>query len=199
MAAQPETAARARAQVDHTAMMYPSYKPYTAADSPNVLHYGLLFEVAGTGFKFDKHWYMAFDALACPPSGVWGRDRFGRPTGGLFPHPPNPLMLTSQARASPATRARTPAPRARTTLLPGSPGPLSRGRLRAAPSRCRASLRTTHRCLTCYVRPHALSVRPHGTSRMADTGPAAGSRLARRYLVRLSAVKEHNDTGTYCH
>ena len=35
-------------------MLYPSYRPYTAADSPNVLHYGLLFEVEGTGFKFDK-------------------------------------------------------------------------------------------------------------------------------------------------
>ena len=84
-------------QVDHTAMLYPSYRPYTAADSPNVLHYGLLFEVEGTGFKFDKHWYQTFDGLACPP---WGRDKFGRPTGGLFPHPPNPLMLTTQARCT---------------------------------------------------------------------------------------------------
>lgn len=78
-------------------MLYPSYRPYTAADSPNVLHYGLLFEVEGTGFKFDKHWYQTFDGLACPP---WGRDKFGRPTGGLFPHPPNPLMLTTQASSA---------------------------------------------------------------------------------------------------
>ncbi len=165
-----------RAQVDHTAMMYPSYKPYTAADSPNVLHYGLLFEVAGTGFKFDKHWYMAFDALACPPSGVWGHDRFGRPTGGLFPHPPNPLMLTSQAR-----RAAAPHP-CHTLAPPRLPAVLNpccaAARGRRPPSA--APVPGQHHCLTCYVRPHAWSVRPHGTYRLADTRPAAGRCFTRR-------------------
>lgn len=41
--------------------------PCLSAEPPKVLHYGLLWEVAGTGYKFDKHWHYDFDPLKCPP------------------------------------------------------------------------------------------------------------------------------------
>lgn len=35
--------------------------------SPHVLHYGLLWEVKGTAYTFDKHWHFDFDPFLCPP------------------------------------------------------------------------------------------------------------------------------------
>jgi len=32
-----------------------------------VLHYGLLWNVPGTNYSFDKHWHYGFDQLTCPP------------------------------------------------------------------------------------------------------------------------------------
>ena len=32
-----------------------------------MLHYGILWNLSGTGYAFDKHWHYDFDALACPP------------------------------------------------------------------------------------------------------------------------------------
>jgi hypothetical protein len=37
------------------------------AETPKVLHYGLLWQVAGTQYSFDKHWHYQFDPLSCPP------------------------------------------------------------------------------------------------------------------------------------
>ena len=35
-----------------------------------MLHYGLLWSVPGTEYKFDKHWHYQFDPLTCPPWNV---------------------------------------------------------------------------------------------------------------------------------
>ena len=35
-----------------------------------MLHYGILWNISGTSYAFDKHWHYDFDALACPPWGV---------------------------------------------------------------------------------------------------------------------------------
>eukprot|EP00884_Botryococcus_braunii_P005119 jgi/Botrbrau1/14608/Bobra.67_2s0008.1 len=42
---------------DHEAMLYPGYLPSSPTENPNVLHYGLLYDIPHTTFKFDKHWY----------------------------------------------------------------------------------------------------------------------------------------------
>ncbi|CAK0787529.1 hypothetical protein CVIRNUC_010749 [Coccomyxa viridis] len=82
---------------DHRAMLYPGYMPYSTADLPNVLHYGLLYGVEEAGWQFDKHWYQEFDALVCPP---WAPPPEGEnPTQGLFPFPPQPSTLTSKGEA----------------------------------------------------------------------------------------------------
>jgi hypothetical protein len=62
---------------------------------PNVLHYGLLFEIKEAGYSFDKHWYANFDALQCPP---WEdvASSGALPKKGLFPFPPHPSTLTSK-------------------------------------------------------------------------------------------------------
>ncbi|KAK9905110.1 hypothetical protein WJX75_009783 [Coccomyxa subellipsoidea] len=85
-------------KTDYTAMLYPSYMPYTLADVPNVLHYGLLFEIKEAGYSFDKHWYANFDALQCPP---WEdvASSGALPKKGLFPFPPHPSTLTSKGEA----------------------------------------------------------------------------------------------------
>lgn len=36
-------------------------------EPPKVLHYGLLWQVPGTQYSFDKHWHYQFDPLSCPP------------------------------------------------------------------------------------------------------------------------------------
>jgi hypothetical protein len=54
-----------------------------------VLHYGLLIEVEGTSYQFDKHWAYGFDPFQCPPwtlSSVFNATHGN--AGGLFPHPP---------------------------------------------------------------------------------------------------------------
>ncbi|CAL5224706.1 g7434 [Coccomyxa viridis] len=82
---------------DHRAMLYPGYMPYSTADLPNVLHYGLLYGVEEKGWEFDKHWYQDFNALRCPP---WEVPPAGeRPKQGLFPFPPRPSSLTSKGEA----------------------------------------------------------------------------------------------------
>jgi hypothetical protein len=48
----------------HTAMLYPGYD---VVEPPKVLHYGLLWNVPGTQYSFDKHWHYSFDPLSCPP------------------------------------------------------------------------------------------------------------------------------------
>ena len=59
---------------------------------PKVLHYGLLWEVDSTPYKFDKHWHNGFDALQCPP---WNLNSTV-PAGGLFPHPPGPKTFQTK-------------------------------------------------------------------------------------------------------
>ena len=63
---------------------------------PKVLHYGLEWDVPGTSWRFDKHWYQKFDALACPP---WDLTP-DKPQQGLFPHPPHPSSLTSKVHVA---------------------------------------------------------------------------------------------------
>lgn len=64
------------------------------ADVPNVMHYGLLFEIKDTSFSFDKHWFQTFDALKCPP---WVEVAAGeRPQHGLLPAPPHPSTLKGE-------------------------------------------------------------------------------------------------------
>ena len=68
---------------------------FVFADVPNVMHYGLLFEIKDTSFSFDKHWYQTFDALTCPP---WEEAAAGqRPQHGLLPAPPHPSTLKAEA------------------------------------------------------------------------------------------------------
>lgn len=82
------TFAAAKANVWHymdtTSMLYPSYTP-TAI--PKLMHYGL--EIPIEGYSWDKHWYMNFDVLKCPP---WDLS-VARPQEGLFPPPPHPSSL----------------------------------------------------------------------------------------------------------
>lgn len=65
---------------------------------PNVLHYGLLFEIKEAGYSFDKHWFQKFDALQCPP---WedSVEDLPNPVKGLFPFPPHPSTLTAKVRS----------------------------------------------------------------------------------------------------
>ncbi len=60
------------------------------AEPPRVLHYGLLFEVKGHGFAFDKAWFHDFDPQQCTP---WDLS-LDRPTAGLLPLPPSPSTFT---------------------------------------------------------------------------------------------------------
>ena len=55
------------------------------------MHYGLLWEVPNTGYKFDKHWHYGFDPFKCTP---WNLDSSDSRNikGGLFPHPPRPSL-----------------------------------------------------------------------------------------------------------
>ncbi|CAL8464472.1 g4007 [Coccomyxa elongata] len=85
-------------KTDYTAMLYPSYMPYTVADVPNVLHYGLLFEIKEAGYSFDKHWFQKFDALQCPPWEDFVQD-LPNSVKGLFPFPPHPSTLTAKGEA----------------------------------------------------------------------------------------------------
>ena len=62
---------------------------------PKVLHYGLHWEVARSGYEFDKHWFFDFDALMCPP---WNLTE-ERSRGGLFRHPPHPSTFSTKASA----------------------------------------------------------------------------------------------------
>ena len=57
-----------------------------------MLHYGLLWDVPNTEWKFDKHWHYGFDAYKCPP---WNLTT-DRPTAGLFPYPPAPKDLKTR-------------------------------------------------------------------------------------------------------
>jgi hypothetical protein len=76
-------------------MRYPGYAVDREIyqDPPSVLHYGILWEVAGTGYSFDKHWHYDFDALACPPWHM-SDDPF-HTKRGLFAHPPRPSSLNT--------------------------------------------------------------------------------------------------------
>lgn len=71
--------------VHHTAMLYPGYE---VLEPPKVLHYGLLWQVPGTQYSFDKHWHYQFDPLSCPPWNVGTDPRQSHK--GLFAHPPAP-------------------------------------------------------------------------------------------------------------
>ncbi len=70
---------------------------------PNVLHYGLLYEIKEAGYRFDKHWYANFDALQCPPWEIVAAGTL--PKKGLFPFPPHPSTLTSQVTPKFAARS----------------------------------------------------------------------------------------------
>ncbi|KAI7838943.1 hypothetical protein COHA_007303 [Chlorella ohadii] len=76
-------------------MRYPGYAVdrETYEDPPSVLHYGILWNVSGTDYAFDKHWHYDFDALACPP---WNMSDDPRLTKrGLFAHPPRPSAFNT--------------------------------------------------------------------------------------------------------
>lgn len=61
---------------------------------PKVLHYGTQWKVPNTTWSWHKAWYHnAFDAMQCPP---WDLAQ-ERPSGGLFPFPPSPAQIPSQA------------------------------------------------------------------------------------------------------
>lgn len=94
--AYPRTQAHARTN-DNTTRA----SPRARAEAPYALHYGLVFDIPDTGFKFDKHWYNGFDATQCPPWDLHpGRGDLDRArSGGLFPHPPRPSVLKSVVRA----------------------------------------------------------------------------------------------------
>lgn len=63
------------------------------AAMPRVLHYGLRWDIPGSSWEFDKHWYQDFDVLQCAP---WNENAAqDRPKQGLFHHPPHPDTLTS--------------------------------------------------------------------------------------------------------
>ncbi len=55
-----------------------------------MLHYGLLWEVKGHNYAFDKAWYKNFDPQQCGP---WDMSA-ERPAAGLFPLPPSPSTFT---------------------------------------------------------------------------------------------------------
>ncbi|KAK9863378.1 hypothetical protein WJX84_005251 [Apatococcus fuscideae] len=76
-------------KVIQSAHMYPGY---FTTETPKVLHYGLLWDVPNTEWKFDKHWHYGFDAYKCPP---WNLTT-DRPTAGLFPYPPAPKDLKTR-------------------------------------------------------------------------------------------------------
>lgn len=61
-----------------------------SAEPPRVLHYGLLWEVKGHNYAFDKSWYKNFDPQQCGPWDLSAE----RPTAGLFPPPPSPSTFT---------------------------------------------------------------------------------------------------------
>lgn len=67
-------------------MLYPEYMPQYA---PRVLHYGLFYNIPGTTYKFDKHWYRSFEPLVCSLSET------EVPSDFLFPFPPHPSQLKS--------------------------------------------------------------------------------------------------------
>jgi len=52
-------------------MLYPGYMPLGIHESPNVLHYGVKFDVKQADppidWSYDKHWYQDFKPLTCPP------------------------------------------------------------------------------------------------------------------------------------
>ena len=64
-----------------------------AAD-PNAVHFCWTVEVEAHGYKWFKHWFEHFNFAACPP---WP-EFHNKHRRGLFPHPPRPALLTSQAR-----------------------------------------------------------------------------------------------------
>ena len=64
-----------------------------AAD-PNAVHFCWNVEVEAHGYKWFKHWFEHFNFAACPP---WP-EFHNKHRRGLFPHPPRPSLLTSQAR-----------------------------------------------------------------------------------------------------
>lgn len=74
-------------KIDEHAMIYPEYLVKTA---PKLIHYGLLFDIPGTNYSFDKHWHREFNPFVCPP---W-EDNGANSTGGMMlPHPPHPRDL----------------------------------------------------------------------------------------------------------
>ncbi|EFN59242.1 hypothetical protein CHLNCDRAFT_138234 [Chlorella variabilis] len=80
--------------VHHTAMLYPGYE---VVEPPKVLHYGLLWNVPGTDYSFDKHWHYSFDPLSCPPWEIGKSPRESRK--GLFAHPPNARSFKTSGAA----------------------------------------------------------------------------------------------------
>ena len=105
-----------------------------SAEPPKVLHYGLLWQVPGTPYSFDKHWHYQFNPLACPPwdVGCAALGGAGVPGGacsppaaapkGPTPHPAHRPLCSS---ALPPACASTPPSR------PAPPSPAARTRNRA--------------------------------------------------------------------
>ncbi|GFH05540.1 ShKT domain-containing protein, partial [Haematococcus lacustris] len=75
---------------DGDSMIYPQYEPRAI---PKLMHYGLLFEIPGTSYKFDKHWHYGFDVKRCPPWDLAGHST----SAGIFKPPPRPSTLTNRA------------------------------------------------------------------------------------------------------
>lgn len=45
------------------------------AEPPKVLHYGLLYDIKGTSYSFDKHWHYGERRVSAPPLGQRERTR----------------------------------------------------------------------------------------------------------------------------
>ncbi|KAG1673277.1 hypothetical protein FOA52_002557 [Chlamydomonas sp. UWO 241] len=76
---------------DREVMHYPTYQTTNGA-VPKLIHYGLMFDIDGGAYKYDKHWYFDFDVRQCPP---WDMtDPSGKTRkAGLFAHPPRVSAL----------------------------------------------------------------------------------------------------------
>ena len=68
---------------------------WLCAADPNALHYCWNVGVEDHDWKWYKHWFQHFNWAVCPP---WP-EFTNKHRRGLFPHPPRPSLLKSQARS----------------------------------------------------------------------------------------------------
>lgn len=120
-----------------------------AAD-PNAVHYCWNVGVEDHDWKWYKHWFQHFNWAMCPPWPAYTNKH----RRGLFPHPPRPLLLKSQARSAPATCALSQSVRRAQPLCPVHlfPGSAHREGCLTAPT-CRAPCQFVqhHKMLYCKI------------------------------------------------